>query len=240
LPYVVLKRGAKLAFHTLLVSEHAPPPHATAGTTGSGFRGHIDNVFVYGEALSKEDLDFLRMSLPQSASPTAGSGGYALSLSAARQHLVISDVGSLWGNLTQFTLALWAAPAAGRAQELPLVAKLSADGRPELAVSLRQEEASKLRVRLSGARAPPLDWTAVLARRYEDAWVHLTVTFDGGRVAVYEDGRLVGNTTWGGRVVDSGSPFLVGAMGASLVDLDSFYVGRIDELQVREHRPMSL
>jgi hypothetical protein len=208
------------------------------GTTGTGFRGHIDSAFVYADALRMEDLDFLRLSVPMAAAPVAGSAGYALALSGAGQHMVVGDR-ALAGNFSAraFSVEWWMRPrrqsAAAETEELTILYKGQGGParRPELRVTLFQDHkarSSQLRVGLGS-----LDWSVGLRCYCLDAWVHVAINGNGTALTVLEGGHEIAARSWAGGDGDHGGALLVGAgLSALSQEPAGFFMGALDELRV--------
>lgn len=214
------------------------------GTTGTGFIGYIDNVFVYKEALSKDALDFLRMSVPVSLYPVAGSAGYALQLSGSHQHMEVLDSAAIWRDPNQFSVAWWMSPerspSAG-SEELSILYKGS-EAMEDISFSLVQDhgqQVSKLRLQMHGGRNyemgyDGLDWSVAMKKYALRNWVHLAVAWNGTFISVFEDGEYLLGTPWqhnNTSRLDLASRLLVGASRVPEL-FGNHFMGAIDEVQI--------
>ncbi|CAM9533647.1 unnamed protein product, partial [Phaeothamnion confervicola] len=81
-----------------------------SGGVGSGFVGVMDELFVYFDALTPSELDYLFQTTRAAAAPllpVAGEGGYAIRLSGA-QHLEASLQAA--EGTTEATVSMWLRP----------------------------------------------------------------------------------------------------------------------------------
>ena len=58
---------------------------------GTGYTGLLDSFFLYGDVLSRDDLDYLRLHLKINDAPIAGSAGHAVILKGSRYIEVMSN-----------------------------------------------------------------------------------------------------------------------------------------------------
>jgi len=210
------------------------------GTTGTGFKGYIDSLFIYADALTVQDLDFLRVSVPVASLPVAGSAGYALLLSG-NQHMIVSDSSGFWGDVSQFTVAGWFKPmesisntgifSRSSVREMTLIYQGAPGRLANLSLSLRQDS-NDTKVRFQLGYQQPLDLILPLHTCHIDTWCHLAVTWNGTVVIVYENGQPIGDKPWNGRIPATKTTFLIGArIGRDGIEQD-YFSGEIDDLQL--------
>ena len=143
----------------------------------NGFHGHVDNLFVYSDVLSKEELNFMFYSVPVDIYPIARSSGSALKLDKNHGAIISSGM-DRFTSFTQISISLWIQTEIPVVSEFVLLRKgCSENDKLEFQLSLVDDTVSnqrKLRVYFMN----DFYWSTVIMPLTTEWW-HLYLTWDG-------------------------------------------------------------
>jgi len=203
-----------------------------------GVNGLVDNVFMYKSFLSKEELDFLRISSSRDASalmtlPSSSSAAFAAHFT--NDYAIKVPSSPKLSGFSQFSITFWIQLNDVSSSNIVVVDK--SDRGPEYKISLQDDRVLNTRniIVNIGANSLPqqqsngdiwgITWQTPLSIRLDDkSWRHLGVTWDGSYVTIYLDGVVAASLGYSSYLADRN---IMDSITLSVRDFSSsLFIGR--------------
>ena len=234
----------------------------STGTTSPGFVGYVDNLFVYADVLTANDLDFLRTSKRlQAAGISTASAGSALKVQNGIGMVVVTSglIASQLSTFSRMTIAAWVKIENDLLTFPAVIIDKSSAGHFEYKLSLLDDPIKSVRKitvllgeSLSSQENAPkkmpqniatgaswhLQWT-IDALPIDKYFQHITMSWNGVLVSLYVNGTLIGTSPWNGHITDFNCAVHLGQPADMLDGRDGLSVssqarfnGQIDSLGI--------